>query len=239
MIEGVINESTIKMRVIERPGPKHQDTMIATNANEKQKCEKINTCLVCNTDKGGDCRKKEVVYEITCKTCKPKMIYGYDGQTGRNAYTRGKEHVDSEKATKPSEQEKSMMWRHQQSVHNGEKAEWEMKVHKAFQKQPLDRLICEARRIRARPPETSLNSKHEFAKSGMIRVAFTSDIKEAKELNEKVKEQVEKALEKLMNHNIPSDKNHPTQPKPPTIDKQSKKHPRLRFRRHSTMIYRG
>ena len=89
--------------------------------------------------------------------------------------------MDKSLSNDPEILEKSMIWRHQRDKHNGDKAEWEMKVHKTFQKQPLDRMICEARRIRARPQETSLNSKNEYAKSGMIRPSFTSDIKEEKE----------------------------------------------------------
>ena len=74
MIEEVIQDSSIDIRVIERPGPKHQDAMMATNERQKEKCDKLETCLICNTDKGGDCRKKEIVYELTCKDCKTTII---------------------------------------------------------------------------------------------------------------------------------------------------------------------
>ena len=188
MMEDVIAESTLNIRVIERPGPKHQDTMMATNDKPREKCEQLNTCLICNTDKGGDCRKKEIVYELYCTACKTTLPQAYDGQSARNGYTRGKEHVDKTRANSLDELEKSVIWRHQTEKHNGKEVKWEMKVHKGFQKQPLDRMICEARRINARPKDQSLNTKQEHAKSGMVKLKFTSDIKEAKELKEAVKQ---------------------------------------------------
>ena len=51
-------------------------------------------------------------------------------------------------------------------------------------------MICEARRINARPKEYSLNSKHEHAKSGMVKLKFTSDAKEFKELRELTKTKI-------------------------------------------------
>ena len=71
-----------------------------------------------------------------------------------------------------------------------------MKVHNSFQKQPLDRMICEARRINARPKENSLNSKQEHAKSGMIKMKLTSDIKEEREMREAVKSKIAADREK-------------------------------------------
>ena len=59
-----------------------------------------------------------------------------------------------------------------------------MKVVRTFNKKPLDCRICESLRIDARPQSESLNSKHEYAQSGIIRVSFESDITKAK--NEKL-----------------------------------------------------
>ena len=71
IFEEEIAKSNLKIRVIERPGMKHQLITMATNENKKPKCPP-DTCLVCDTEKGGNCRSKEVVYEIACKSCNSK-----------------------------------------------------------------------------------------------------------------------------------------------------------------------
>ena len=220
MMEAAIADSILDIRVVERPGPKHQDAMIATNNNPKTKCEQVETCLICQTEKGGDCRKKEIVYELLCAECKPNAPVGYDGQSARNGFSRGLEHLKKPNSTKPEELEKSVIWRHQQDKHDGQEVQWEMKIHKAFQKQPLDRMICEARRINARPKEHSLNSKHEHAKSGMVKLKFTSDIKEAKEIRELAKTKIEEDRAKWKKTKIQQQNTNTEQPniqKHPTI----------------------
>ena len=92
-------ECEIKVAVVERPGPKWKDTMMMTNTTERPECQQKDKCLICNTDKGGNCRKKEIVYELNC----PKCQDGYDGQTGRNGLTRGKEHVEKSKSKDPKQ----------------------------------------------------------------------------------------------------------------------------------------
>ena len=71
IFEEEIAKSNLKIRVIERPGMKHQFITMVTNENKKSKCPP-DTCLVCDTEKGGNCRSKEVVYEIACKSCNSK-----------------------------------------------------------------------------------------------------------------------------------------------------------------------
>ena len=182
IIDNEIKSTKLKIRVIERPGPKHQFTMLATNSNSRPKCEK--SCLVCETKNGGNCRTKGVVYELLCEACKA----GYDGQTGRNALSRGREHVAKSNTNDINEKEKSVIYRHERDSHDGQKMKWNMKVVRSFNKKPLDRKICESLRIDARPIEHSLNSKHEYAQSGIIRVSFESEITKAKKEKMIIKE---------------------------------------------------
>ena len=176
-----------KIRVVERPGPKHKDALMATNKTERVRCEKPD-CLICKTEKGGDCRKKEIVYQLKCKTCNSEVMY--TGETGRNGYTRGREHLRRAASSDPDQLEKSVIWRHELLAHNGEKADWEMVVHRAFPKCPLDRKICEGRTIGQTDPSKSLNGKMEYNKTGLIRCKFTSDAKDEKEVKEIVKVEV-------------------------------------------------
>ena len=59
-----------------------------------------------------------------------------------------------------------------------------MKVVRTFNKRPLDRFIYESIKIAQRPSETSLNSKMEYAQSGLITVRFESELTQKK--NEKL-----------------------------------------------------
>ena len=46
---------------------------------------------MCEEGDGGRCRTNGVTYEITCKSCNDVYV----GETSRNAYTRGKWHMQS------------------------------------------------------------------------------------------------------------------------------------------------
>ena len=144
---------------MERPGPKNQFSLLATNRNARPKCED-SECLICTADKGGYCRAKEIVYELKCE-----CGMAYDGQTGRNGLTRGREHTDKVKSQDPKKLKESVIDNHQQDEHNGTNTKWQMKVIKRFPKKPLDRQIFESIKILKRPAKDSLNSKVELAKS--------------------------------------------------------------------------
>ena len=102
--------------------------------------------------------------------------------------TRGREHVAKSNTNDINEKEKSVIYRHERDSHDGQKMKWNMKVVRSFNKQPLDRKICESLRIDARPIEHSLNSKYEYAQSGIIRVSFESEITKAKKEKMIIKE---------------------------------------------------
>ena len=175
IFEEELKKSSLKIRVIERPGPKVQFTAMATNANPREKCQP-GECMICDTKGGGNCRSKEITYEITCKGCKS----GYDGQSGRNGFTRGREHKKLASSEDPKVREKSFMYRHKMDDHKGDDLGWEMKVLNKFPKKPLDRLVEESQNIIRRPKELSLNSKTEYAKSSLVQVRFISDTKQEK-----------------------------------------------------------
>ena len=52
---------------------------------------KSEDCIVCVEGEGGRCRVNGVTYKLTCKGCGEVYI----GQSSKNAYTRGKEHVST------------------------------------------------------------------------------------------------------------------------------------------------
>ena len=52
----------------------------------------------CKKDVGGNCWREGVGYTLWCQECREEVV-AYLGETGRNAYTRGAEHLKSLKAT--------------------------------------------------------------------------------------------------------------------------------------------
>ena len=215
IFENEINKSELKIGIMERPGPKNQFALMATNNNQKPKCTAPN-CLVCATDKGGDCRAKEVVYELKCQCGK-----AYDGQTGRNAMTRGKEHYDSSKSKDSKELERSVIFKHERDCHQGENTNWAMKVIKRFPKKPLDRHVFESLRIIQRPENESLNSKQEMAKSGLIRPTFISDKNQDLKDKNAIKKAIFEQTNKYRESNIKKMTTNETTPESSSIIKEN------------------
>ena len=61
---------------------------------KKEGCRRSD-CFPC-TSGGGNCEKSGSGYQIRCETCHLDGVSSlYEGETGRNAYTRGKEHLDA------------------------------------------------------------------------------------------------------------------------------------------------
>ena len=66
-------------------------------------------CLVCGTNGKGNCRASSVTYELKCSSCGDVYV----GETGRNAYVRGKEHLRA----MDKEQESSVLHKHHRDKH--------------------------------------------------------------------------------------------------------------------------
>ena len=95
----------------------------------------------------------------------------YEGESGRNAYSRGLEH----KQNLQDEKEDSPLWKHCTLEHNNEKVEFSMKTLKGY-KSCLDRQVNEAVRVTSSRAHTLLNSKNEFHQTPIIRVVAASGL---------------------------------------------------------------
>ena len=162
--------------------------------SEKREPCKDPKCLVGKTEKGGNCRTNEVLYEVKCKDCGDL----YPGETARNAHTRGIEHVDESESQNEKVQEKSVLLRHMKEKHEGRRVEFEMKVLKSFQHNPLARQCAEAIRIKNTAPNKRINNKEEYHQPGDVQVEYNKNI------NEKFKKK------KKENLNIEAEKAQPT-----------------------------
>ena len=63
-----------------------------------------------------------IVYDITCKNCGDKYV----GETSRNGHTRSTEHVKDSKSKNKQQREKSVILRHMNEKHDGNKVDFEM-----------------------------------------------------------------------------------------------------------------
>ena len=151
-----------RFRIIEKGGPTIERSLMKPNPIGKDGCDKVD-CMVCKSDGGGKlCHKGNVCYTMDCKY--DGCDAGYDGETHRNAYTRGVEHMKKYQRG----DESSFINKHQAEKHDSKPAKFEMKVVGSF-KDPMSCQITEAVMIKNHQG-TLLNSKAEFHQPSIVRV---------------------------------------------------------------------
>ena len=114
----------MRLAVVERAGD-----AIAKDAKSeplrKQGCRRED-CFACKTEEGGDCEMNGVGYRISCITCveDDNLTAEYEGETGRNGYSRGKEHLSGLK----NEVGGNPLWKHCSIQHESTEAKFVMKI---------------------------------------------------------------------------------------------------------------
>ena len=176
-----------RIKVVEKGGLKIKDILCAKNPFPKPKCtEKI--CPLCknseyvevNQDKKQPpCNSHNVGYRWCCVTCeKMDKVKVYEGESGRSARVRGKEHLrDLEK-----KYDKSALYKHIKNAHNNgnEEVKFRMEITGKY-KDALTRQANEAVRINSRPGQELLNSKSEFNHPPLARVVVEKKNKYSKQ----------------------------------------------------------
>jgi hypothetical protein len=110
-------------------------------------------------------------YRITCVPClRSGKCVTYEGETGRNPYSRGLEHQGNLR----NELEDSPLWKHCTLDHESHKVEFNMESLGGF-RSCLDRQVNEAVRITA-TTGTILNSKNEFHQTPLTRLVAVSGL---------------------------------------------------------------
>ena len=131
-------------------------------------------CLCCSSGNPGECETNSVGYRITCDTC---LVSGkavvYEGESGRNAYSRGLEH----QADLRNKVQDSPLWKHCLLEHEGQVQTFKMRVLRCFTS-CLDRLCNEAVRITESKAELVMNSKSEWHQAPIRRVVPTHGLQE-------------------------------------------------------------
>ena len=150
---------SVSFKVEEKGGRSMKSILQNTNPTRKKGCNATD-CFACSNGKGegGECRKPNVGYEIECDECAGTQTVLYLGETGRNAYVRGLEHIRMYK----NKNNKSALFKHAQTHHEGRvNVKFSMKVSNRF-RDPLTRQVNEGVRINRCEADITLNSKSEW-----------------------------------------------------------------------------
>ena len=165
----------IKFKVMEIGGRTLKSELQKSNPTASPGCGE-NDCIACigESGEGGNCRRNNVNYEIQCHLCPEEDRPVYIGETSRNIYTRGKEHVSTGRSAGNreddgnEEEDASFMHRHVEQFHQGMEADFRAKVTKQ-NKDSLSRQVREGVLIR-RSTKKMLNSKSEWFQPPIYRI---------------------------------------------------------------------
>ncbi len=156
----VLRGSGTKIRVVERAGNSLKSYLQRSNPFRLEKCGRDN-CFLCSTNGNGNCTATNVTYEIKCKACaatENPVRHRYVGETSRNAYCRGKEHMEGLRGKRDA----SVFWKHCKEVHDSEEVDFEMSVLGRYKNDCMMRQIMEAVSIESVPERELLNERTEW-----------------------------------------------------------------------------
>ena len=105
-------------------------------------------CFPCKTG-GGECEKEGVGYEIHCEECgKEGIERKYIGETSKNAYTHGKQHIEKYCSKSKKTREASFIWKYAEDKHDGSlDVNFGMNVLLNYLEDPLGRQLNEGVRV--------------------------------------------------------------------------------------------
>ena len=152
---------TIRFRVVERRGVTLEEKLRRSNPWAGERCGRPN-CFPCQTDEGGDCWREGITYSIICEEC-GEEVAAYFGESGRNGYTRGGEHLTNRLA---EDENRSVLKLHANQCHNGADVRFSMRVT-GVHNDSLDRQVTEGVNISNFQGEFLMNRRGEL---GGVRI---------------------------------------------------------------------
>ena len=87
-MEKEVKNTSFKIKVVETAGDSIKSMLQKSDPFPANKCSDPQ-CMVCSKGGKGNCRASNVTYKIVCSMCTDI----YYGETCRNCYSRGKEHI--------------------------------------------------------------------------------------------------------------------------------------------------
>ena len=163
----------IRFLIVELGGTKIHNLLWKPNPWPATSCGRP-ACFPCKGEKGGDCSKQGVTYNLYCLDCQGNKslqvkVAAYPGETGRNMHERGKEHLSN--LEKRSEVD-SVLWLHSLHHHQGRlDVEYRM-VCTGSHRTPLDRQLSEKIQICRFKGDILMNRKSEMGGAVVERERF-------------------------------------------------------------------
>ena len=156
----------IRFKIVEKGGVTLENLLRRSNPWSEESCGRAN-CFPCNGGgRGGSCWREGVVYALRCQECGDEVAT-YFGESGRNAYSRGKEHLEK---LSSRDMDNSVLWLHSVHHHQGnEDVNYTMEVVRSYN-EPLDRQIMEKVQISNFKGAVLMNRRNEM---GGVRVERT------------------------------------------------------------------
>lgn len=163
--EAVIRKSSCNVKVVERAGTSVKKQLQKSYPFKKKKCH--DGCFVCLSNGEGNCRRSNVNYEIKC--IREGCSFVYKGETARNAYCRGEEHLKGIE----NEKHDSVLYQHIVECHQSNFNEPPCHLYKMnvtnCHNTTLDRLVTEAVKIDKSTAPT-LNRKTAFRANSVLKL---------------------------------------------------------------------
>ena len=158
-----IEKAEARIAVAEVPGKSIQRRLQRSDPFKGKKCGDPDRCMVC-TSGGSGCRNVGITYEVRCNKCGAVYI----GETGRNAYTRGLEHLEGIY----SKSEGSVFHIHSVECHDGElgQSDFTMRVTGVYGGDATKRQVAEAVRIQHAQGTQLLNRQDEWRQVNLPHV---------------------------------------------------------------------
>ena len=153
----------VNFKIVEMGGRTLKRELQKSNPLSTPGCNK-NDCIACRKRKGegGQCHRSNINYQIECQLCKDTTPTIYIGETSRNLYTRGGEHIHR------SREEDSFMKKHMEDKHAGLEEDFRAKVTH-MNKDCLTRQVREGILIR-RSSKELMNTKTEWFQPPLFRI---------------------------------------------------------------------
>ena len=166
-MEKIARDSGMHVKFVETSGHSLQNILEKSDPFKGPTCGREDECFPCMSGDYQNCQGRGGAYSITCEEpgCKERGVR-YDGETGKNCFSRGLDHLQGYKNKK----ENNVLWKHAQLEHGGRTdVNYRMTVLKTYGKKNQERKLNEALRISGNPG-ISLNSKAEYCQPSLPRL---------------------------------------------------------------------
>ena len=165
MYEHEIQQSGLRIKVLERRGRTLKSQLQSSNPFKRKQCGRED-CFICTTSNVGNCSTEGVTYAIDCQSEEACQRNAYKGETGNNGYTRGGEHVTQLRRRNINY---SPLWRHCVEQHGGRVQPFSMAITGTFRGDAMLRQITEAVHINNTDRDSLMNTKAEWHMSRVPR----------------------------------------------------------------------